>query len=104
MFYDTNIFLSHTFSKNKLGVEFFIDFFNKIRQQALFMIAIYKSPQILNTNFFIFKNIVTKIPTNCPTIIIRDFNINMLAYTTKSITLQNSMNTHNFHITFIEST
>jgi hypothetical protein len=27
-----------------------------------------------------------------------------VAYTTKSITLQNSMNTHNFHITSIEST
>jgi hypothetical protein len=28
----------------------------------------------------------------------------MLAYTTKSITLQNSMNTHNFYIMFMEST
>jgi hypothetical protein len=98
------MFLSHTFSKTNLGAEFLIDVFNKNRQQALFIIAIYKPPQILNTFFFIsiLKNIVTKIPTNCPTIIIRDFNINMLAYTTKSITY--SMNTHNFCITFIEST
>ncbi len=60
----------------------------------------------MNRNCFIFvlKNIITKIPTNCPTIIIRESNIYMLAYTTKSITLQNSMNTHNFLITFIERT
>ncbi len=30
--------------------------------------------------------------------------MNMLAYTIESITLQNYMNTNNFHITFIEST
>ncbi len=60
----------------------------------------------MNTKFFIsiLKNIVTKISTNCPTIIIGDFNINMLAYTIESITLQNYMNTNNFHIIFIEST
>jgi hypothetical protein len=99
------MFLSHTFSKTNLGAKFLIDFFNKNKQQALFIIAIYQPSQILNITFFIsiLKNIVTKIPTNCPTKIIGDFNINMLAYT-KSITLQNSMNTHNFHITFIKST
>jgi hypothetical protein len=53
---------------------------------------------------FHFKNIVIKIPTNYPTIIIRDFSINMLTNTIESITLQNYMNTHGFHITFIERT
>jgi endonuclease/exonuclease/phosphatase family metal-dependent hydrolase len=59
----------------------------------------------MNANFFHFhlNNIVTKIPTNYPTIIIGDFNINMLTNTIESITLQNYMNTHNFHITFIQS-
>jgi hypothetical protein len=42
----------------------------------------------------ILENIVTKIPTNCPTIIIKDFNINMLTNTIESITLQNYMKTH----------
>jgi hypothetical protein len=52
---------------------------------------------------FILESIVTKIPTNYPTIIIGDFNISMLTNTIESITLQNYMNTHNFHITFIQS-
>jgi hypothetical protein len=50
------------------------------------------------------ENIVTNFFTNYPTIIIGDFNINMLTNTIKSITLQNYMKTHSFHITFIEST
>jgi hypothetical protein len=60
----------------------------------------------MNTIFFIsiLKNIVIKILTNCPTIIIRDFSINMLTNTIEPITLQSYMNTHGFHITFIEST
>jgi hypothetical protein len=60
----------------------------------------------MNAIFFIsiLENIFTKIPTNCPTIIIKDFNNNILTNTIESITLQNYMNTHGFHITFIEST
>jgi len=59
----------------------------------------------MNAIFFIsiLENIFTKIPTNCPTIIIRDFNNNILTNTIESITLQNYMNTHGFHITFRES-
>jgi hypothetical protein len=59
----------------------------------------------MNRIFFIsiLKNIVTKIPTNYPTIRIKYFNINMLTNTIKSITLQNYMKIHGFHITFIES-
>ncbi len=52
---------------------------------------------------FILENTITKIRTNYPTIIIGDFNINMFTNTIESITLQNYMNTHNFHITFIQS-
>jgi hypothetical protein len=60
----------------------------------------------MNVNFFIYilENIVMKILTNCPTIIIEDFNINMLTNTIESSTLKKYMNTHNFHITLIEST
>jgi hypothetical protein len=60
----------------------------------------------MNAIFFIstLENIVTKKFTNCQTIIIGDFNINMLTNTIESITLQNYMKTHSFHITFIEST
>jgi hypothetical protein len=70
-----------------------------------FIHVIYKPPQMNAICFIpILKNIVTKIPTNCPTIIIDDFNINMLMNTIESITLQNNMNSHDFHITFIQST
>jgi hypothetical protein len=103
--YDTNMFLSHTFSKTHSSVEFLIVFFNENTQQALYIIAFYKPPQ-MNAIFFIsiLENIITKIPTNYPTIIVADFNINMLTYTIESITLQNYMNTHGFHIAFIAST
>jgi hypothetical protein len=103
--YDTNMFISHTFSKTNSSIEFFIDLFNENTRQAIYIIAIYKPPQMKAIFFIsIIKNIITKIPTNCPTIIIGDFNINMLTNTIESITLQNYMNTHGFHITFIEST
>jgi hypothetical protein len=63
-------------------------------------------PSQMNTNFFIciLENIVIKIPTNCRTIIIGHFNINILTNTIESTTLQNYMNTHGFHITFIDNT
>jgi hypothetical protein len=103
VFYDTNMFLSHTFSKTNSSAKFLIGVFNE-NTQALYIIAIYKPPQ-MNTIFFIsiLEIIVTKNLINCPTIIIRDFNINMLTNTIESITLQTYMNTHHFHITSIES-
>ncbi len=103
IFYYTNMFLSHTFSRINSGVEFLAGFFNE-NTQALYIIAIYKPPQ-MSTIFFIsiLEVIVTISPTNCPTIIIGDFNINMLTNTIESITLQTYMNTHNFHIISIES-
>ncbi len=70
------------FQKENSNVEFPIVFFNEITQHAFHIIATYKPPQ-MNTNFFfsILENIVTKIPTNSPTIIIGNFNINMLTNT-----------------------
>ncbi len=87
------------------SAEFLIVFLNEKTQQALYIITIYKPPQ-MNAIFFIsvLENIITKIPTNYPTTIIEDFNINMLTNAIESITLQNYMNTHGFHITFIACT
>jgi hypothetical protein len=89
--YNSNMFLSHTFSKTNSSVEFLIAFFNGNTQQVLHIIEIFKPPQ-MNTNFFIsiLKNIVTKIPTNYSTIIIEDFNINMLTNTIESSTLKHN--------------
>jgi hypothetical protein len=79
--------------------------FNENKWQVLYIIVIYKPPQINALLFIsILENIITKIPTRRPTIIIKDFNINMLTNIIESITLQNYMNTHGFHITFIQNT
>jgi hypothetical protein len=51
--YDTNMFLSHTFSKKNLSVEFFIVFFSENTRQTLYIIVIYKPPQ-MNVIFFHF--------------------------------------------------
>jgi len=40
----------------------------------------------------IVKNIIQKMPSHCPTLIIRDFNINFLTKTNQSSTLQAFMN------------
>jgi hypothetical protein len=53
---------------------------------------------------FHFKKHTYKILTNYPTIIIKDFNINMLTNIIESIILKTYMNTDNFHITFIKNT
>jgi hypothetical protein len=43
------------------------------------IIAIYKPPQMQTNNFIsILETTLKKIPTNCPTIIVGDFNIDML--------------------------
>jgi DNA polymerase III psi subunit len=42
--YNKNMLLSHTFSKKKNVLNFFIGFFNKNTQKALYIIAIYKPP------------------------------------------------------------
>jgi hypothetical protein len=51
IFYDTNMFVSHTFSKANLGAKFLTGFFNE-NTQVLYIIAIYKPPQ-MSTIFFI---------------------------------------------------
>ncbi len=53
--YDTNMFLLYTFSKTNLSVEFFIALFNENTRQALYIIAIYKPPQMKAT-FFTFHS------------------------------------------------
>jgi len=52
----------------------------------------------------ILKNIVQKMPSHCPTIIIEDFNVKFLTKTNQSSTLQTFMNKHNLKFTFIKNT
>jgi hypothetical protein len=52
----------------------------------------------------ILENIVPKMPSHCPTIIIGNFNIIFLTKKNQSSTLQAFMNKYNLKLTFIEST
>jgi hypothetical protein len=58
----------HIHFQKKIGIDFFIGFFNKNTQEVLYIIAIYK-PLQMNTIFFtsILKNIIIEILTNCQT-------------------------------------
>jgi hypothetical protein len=53
---------------------------------------------------FIFKTIFQKVPMDCPTITIRDFNINMLTNTLQSTKLQNFMDKYGLQLVFFETT
>ncbi len=53
----------------------------------------------------ILETILAKIPIDCPTIMIRDFNVNMLTNMSQSMTLQNIMNGYGFkNFLFSEAT
>jgi hypothetical protein len=51
----------------------------------------------------ILENIIQKMPSHCPIVIIGDFNINFITKTNQSSTLQAFMNKYNLKLTFIES-
>ncbi len=72
--------------------------------KSIIHIAIYKPPKMQVSHFnYILENIIQKMPSPFPTIIIGDFNIDFLTKTNQS-TLQAFMNKYNLKLTFIEST
>ncbi len=54
--------------------------------------------------FPFYLKILINIPLDCPTIIIGDFNVNMLLKTSKSTMLENFMNKYKFEIIIFECT
>jgi hypothetical protein len=58
IFYSVVMFLSHTFSITNSGVEFVIIIFNENPWKKLYIITIYKPPQMLFLFIYIFKNIM----------------------------------------------
>jgi hypothetical protein len=89
------------------GAKFITVFFNDNTYIYIYIniIAIYKPPKMQVSHFnYIVKNIVQKMPSHCPTIIIGNFNVIFLTKTNQSSTLQAFMNKYNFKFTFIKNT
>ncbi len=70
----TMFLLKHTRMTN-FGIEFTIAFFNRNTWDAIHVITIYTPPK---TKLFNFNSIFKTLSFDCPIIIIRDFNIDML--------------------------
>jgi hypothetical protein len=98
-----------TLTKKKLltnsGFEFITTLLNHNTREALYLIAVYKPPKMHINNFCcILETIIKQMPQNIPTIIIGDFNVNILIETCQSTTLHNFMNTKNFNLLFSQYT
>jgi hypothetical protein len=71
--------LSNTTSIKNSNEIFIVATFNENTWEVIHVIVIYKLLKMQVFYFiFIFKNIFQNLPTNCPIIIIRDFNLYML--------------------------
>jgi len=79
MFYDKTMFLPQTISTTNSYAKFITTSFNKNMREALYIITIHK-PSKMKIIYFnsILETILKDIPKNYPTILIEDFNIDML--------------------------
>jgi hypothetical protein len=103
--YDDNVLLTKNTIITNNSVEFIIAFFSDNTWKALYIIAVYKPPEMQVSHFnYILKKIIQKLPSHCLTIIIGDFNVNFLPKTNQLSTLQAFMNKYIFKLIFIEST
>jgi hypothetical protein len=83
------------------GAKFISITFNKNICQAIHIITIYKPPTLSIHHFINFlQTNLYKIQENCPTIVIGDFNINMIMKMFESLALQNLMSQYNFKLYF----
>jgi hypothetical protein len=91
--------LSKTIFITISSAKFITTFFNINTREALYIIAIYKPPQMFLKKFTSIPKIVSKeLSANCPIVIIENLNINML-----TITLNNYTNIYNFKIHFFKN-
>ncbi len=104
LFYNEMVSLSNTTSITNSNAKFIVATFNESMWKILHIITIYKPPKLQVPYFvFILKSIFQKVPMDCPTIIIRDFNINMLTNTLQSTKLQNFMDKYGLQLVFFET-
>lgn len=88
-----------------VGVEFITTLFNDNTQEPLYLIGVYKPPKMQINNFcYILETIIKQMLQNIPTIIIKDFNVDILIESCQPITLCNFMNTKKFKLLFFEYT
>ncbi len=87
--YEKIVFLLKSFVIRNQGAKFICTTFNKTTYEALHIITIYKPPKMTIQHFASTLNLKKKIPTVCPTIIIGDFNVNMVIKTFESTIFSN---------------
>jgi len=103
--YDDNVSFTDITTIIHSGVEFITTFFNNNTHDALYLIAEYKPPKMQLSCFnSMLETFIHKMPSNCPIVIIGDFNINLLTNIIQLATLQTFMKKYNFKPTFFEST
>jgi hypothetical protein len=91
LLYDENMSLTKSTTIIDSSVEFITTFFNNTWKN-LYIIVIYKPPKMQVSHFnSILKNIIQKVLSHCPIIIIGDFNIEFL---TKSNSIINITSTY----------
>jgi hypothetical protein len=62
-----------------VGAEFITALFNHNTREALYLITVYKPPKMQVIHFCcILETIIKQMPQNIPTIIIEDFNVDIL--------------------------
>jgi hypothetical protein len=77
--YDDNVSLIHNTTMTHSKVEFNTAFFNNNTCDALYVIIVYKPPKMQLSHFdYMLETFIHKMPSNCPTMIIGDFNIDLL--------------------------
>ncbi len=79
IFCGDNMSLTKNATITNSSVEFITTLFNDNTWETLYIIPIYKPPKMQVTIFnYILKNIIQKMPSHCPTVIIEDFKIYFL--------------------------
>ncbi len=105
IFYNKMVSLSNTTSIKDSNIEFIITTFNENTWKAIYVIAIYKPPHKQVSYFIsILKPILKKTLTNCPIVIIGDFNIEMLTNTLQWMELKKIMNKYGLQLVSFETT
>jgi len=80
--YDKMLMLSNITSTTNASVKFISASFNQNTWEVIHVSAVYKPLEMQIAYFIsILKTILKKIPIDCPTIVIGDFNVNMLTNT-----------------------
>jgi hypothetical protein len=77
--YDRTIIFDSSESITHFGAKFIVATFNKNTHRAIHIIVVYKPPSLSLTTFCsTFQKLISNSSTICPTIILSDFNVDVL--------------------------